>query len=344
MPLSRRHFIALTPFIAPLARTVRTGASVEKVVRPARLRPGNVVGLISPGGAIFNDSAVDEARETLAELGLRTTVGAHVLDRRGYLAGTDADRAADLHAMFADPEVDAILAMRGGWGCARILPLVDFDLIRQNPKILIGFSDVTSLLLAIYARAGLVTFHGPVGISSWSDFTVRSIRSVLIDGEMTTLVRPRRVGPPRVRALDPRFVITAGWAEGRLVGGNLSVLVSLLGTGYLPDFRDHVLFLEDTREEPYRIDRMLTQLAQAGVLAGLRAVVFGECTRCEADDEDRSLSLREVLFDHLAPLGIPAWYGLPIGHSSDKLTLPIGVQVRAEAGAGSLQLLESAVS
>ena len=345
MPLSRRRFIATASFAAPVlaAWNPAVRRSDHPVVKPRRLRAGDTVGLVSPGGAIFEARDVEDVQETLAGLGLRSRVGAHALDQRGYLAGSDADRARDLNAMFADASVDAIVALRGGWGCARILPLIDYEAVRQNPKIIMGFSDVTALLVALYARTGLITFHGPVGISEWNAFSVEYVRRILIRGEALTLKNPRRVGPPLIRSLDQAQTITPGRASGRLVGGNLSVLVSLLGTDYVPDWADHILFLEDTREEVYRIDRMLTQLSLAGVLSAVRGIVFGKCTDCEPDDPDRSLSLREVFFDHFAPLGIPCWYGAMIGHTRDKFTLPVGVNVEVDAAAGSISMQEPAV-
>lgn len=374
--LSRRDFVVLAALAFPMgcrpareavreerpeeqAEPTRRAAEVERVspqvpeempesngiIKPPRLQEGATIGLVSPGGVIARASDVTEVRETLKRFGLRSVVGAHALDRRGYLAGTDADRAADLNRMFEDPRVDAILTLRGGWGCNRILPLLDYELIRQQPKILMGYSDITSLLIALYAQSGLVTFHGPVGISTWNDFSVDYVRRILFDGESVRLRNPRPIGPPSVRARDRIHTIRAGKARGRLVGGNLSVLVSMLGSPYVPDFEDHILFLEDVREDIYRVDRMLTQLSLAGVLQKLSGIVFGKCTRCEDGDEDpdQTLSLQQVLEDHFSPLGIPCWYGAMIGHIEDKFTVPLGVEAEIDAGTGTIRLLEPAV-
>lgn len=314
----------------------------DGLVKPSRLSSGATVGLVSPGGLISRESDVAEVERTLRDLGLRTVRGRHVLDRRGYLAGADEHRAADLHRMLADPAVDAVLALRGGWGCNRILPLLDYELIRQHPKVLMGFSDITSLLIALYARCGLVTFHGPVGISTWNDFTVDYARRVLYDGEQVTMRNPRHVGPRGPIMRDRISTIRPGTARGRLVGGNLSVLVSMLGTPYLPDWNGHILFLEDTEEDVYRIDRMLTQLSLAGILAQLSGIVFGKCTNCEADEP--SLTLGQVLYDHFGRLGVPSFHGAMIGHISDKFTVPLGVEAEIDAASGTIQLLEPAVT
>lgn len=282
-----------------------------------------------------------KVEETLRSLGLQTFRGRHVLDRRGYLAGADEDRAADVHRMFESPDVDAILALRGGWGCNRILPLLDYSMIREHPKILMGYSDITSLLVALYAQSGLITFHGAVGISTWNDFTVEHARRILYDGGLATMANPRRFGIHGPTVRDRIHTIRPGTARGRLVGGNLSVLVSMIGSPYLPDWDGHILFLEDVRENVYRIDRMLTQLSLAGILQTLSGIVFGKCTNCDADEP--SLTLMQVLIDHFRPLGIPCFYGSMIGHINDKFTVPVGVEAEIDAATGVIRLLEPAV-
>lgn len=349
MKISRRGFCALAGLAAPFAlahraHSVTGDPSPDTLLKPPRLRRGDTVGLISPGGAIFRPSTIRSVQRTLNRIGLNSVLGQHALKRRGYLAGADVARAADLNHMFADPRIDAVLALRGGWGCNRILPLLNYDIIRSNPKILMGYSDITSLLIALYARAGLVSFHGPVGISTWNDVTVDYVRRVLFEGESVTMTNPRHVGPPRVQQQYRTDTITPGKARGRLIGGNLSVLVSMIGSQYLPDWDDVILFLEDTDEDIYRIDRMLTQLSMADVLPRLAGVVFGKCTNCEAENRARSLTLAEVFEDHFKPLGIPCWYGAMIGHISDKFTVPVGVLAEIDASAGTITLLEAAVS
>jgi muramoyltetrapeptide carboxypeptidase len=328
---------------ASLPSLAESDAPRGGVIRPKRLREGDLVGLIGPAGATFHPDRVELARENLAALGLRVRCGDHLLDRYGYLAGRDEDRAADINHFFSDPEVRAVLAQGGGWGCNRLLPLLDYELIRSNPKIVMGFSDVTGLILGIHARTGLVTFHGPMGGSSWSEFTTDYARRVLFDGEAVTM-RNKEGTDDRLVQIDNRVLtITPGTARGRLLGGNLTVLTALVGSGYLPDFEGCILFIEDVHEEVYRVDRMLTQLSLAGVLGQVKGVVFGRCTDCEPESRYGSLTLEEVLADHVASLGVPAWYGSMIGHIKDYFTVPLGIEAEIDADAGTIRLLEPAV-
>ncbi len=326
-----------------LPALVESAATAGAVLKPKRLEKGDLVGLINPAGATFHPDRAEIAREVMAALGLRTRFGDHLLDRYGYLAGRDEDRAADVNTMFADPEVRAVLALRGGWGCNRLLPLLDYGMIRNNPKIIMGMSDITGLLFGIYAKTSLVTFHGPTGNSSWSEFTTDQARRVLFDGEALSMHNPLGTADRLVQVENRVLTITSGTARGPLLGGNLTVLTALVGSSYLPDFDGCILFLEDVREEVYRVDRMLTQLKLAGVLERINGLVFGRCTDCDPSRSYGSLTLREVLTDHIAPLGIPAWYGSMIGHIKDKFTIPLGVEAEINADTGTIKLLEPAV-
>jgi muramoyltetrapeptide carboxypeptidase len=314
-----------------------------RIVKPAALRPGDAVALINPAGATFNTVDLDIARETLGALGLEVKVGANALNRRGYLAGTDQERAADLNAAFTDPAVKGIMTVRGGWGSSRLLPLIDFESIKRNPKILMGYSDVTALLLAVQARTGLVTFHGPMGISSWNSYTSGYVRQILMDGRALTMSNPHDIGDNLTQVEDRVQVINQGVARGRLLGGNLTVLSAIMGSSYLPDWKGAILFLEDTDEYIYRIDRMLTQLELAGVLGQVAGLVFGKCTRCGPGEGYGSLTLEDVLKDHIKPLGIPAWFGAMIGHVPKVFTLPEGIPAEIDASAGTIRMLEPAV-
>ncbi|MDX1440036.1 MAG: LD-carboxypeptidase [Rubricoccaceae bacterium] len=313
------------------------------LLRPPRLRPGATIGLVAPAGRLDSERQVDDTRQELDRLGFLTKVGRHVMERHGYLAGTDEERAADIMEMFLDREVDAILALRGGWGCARILPLLDYDEIRAHPKALIGYSDITALLLAIYARSGIVTFHGPVGRSNWNTRTVEAFRSVLVRGERLRLdpVQSDDDDEPRSRR-DPIRPIRAGIAEGPLVGGNLSVVSALIGTPYMPSFENHIVFFEEVREQLYRVDRLLTQFMLAGSFEKAAAIVFGQCARCTTGDAGAG-GLTWLLRDHLHALRKPAWTGAPIGHVSPVYTLPIGISVVTDSALGTLHMLEPAV-
>lgn len=293
------------------------------------------MGLINPSSPIVQED-IDYTRKELAKLGLKVKLGAHILDEYGYLAGSDRDRAADTNAMFADPTVKAILTMRGGWGCSRILPLLDYDLMRSQPKILMGYSDITSLLLAIHARSGIITFHGPVGTSLWNPFSVAYVKQILFDRQPVTLRNSRTT---------PMQAIAPGKARGKLIGGNLSVLAGMVGSPYLPPWEKTILFIEEIGEDIYRVDRMLTQLKLAGILDRISGFIFAQCTNCTAGEGDEpSLTLAQVLSEHIKPLRIPAWYGSSIGHIRDKFTVPIGIEVEIDATRGTIQLLESAVA
>ncbi len=347
MTLTRRQMLHLGgAAIAASALPSLAEPAVPKagVIKPKRLKKGDLVGLINPAGATFHPERAEVARETMAALGLRAQFGQHLLDRYGYLAGQDEDRAADINTFFADPEVSAVLALRGGWGCNRLLPMLDYELIRKNPKIVMGMSDITGLLLGIYAKAGLVTFHGPTGGSSWNEFTTDQARRVLFDAETISMQNKVGTDDRLVQVKNRVLTITPGKARGRLLGGNLTVLTALMGTEYLPDFDGCILFLEDINEEVYRVDRMLTQLALAGVLGGIAGFVFGNCNDCDPGTSYGSLTLQEVLADHIRPLGVPAWYGSMIGHIADKFTVPLGVEAEIDADAGTIMLLEPAVT
>lgn len=302
------------------------------------------MGLINPAGVVWEPENVEIVAESLAALGFKTKRGANLLARRGYFAGTDEQRAADLNAMFADPEVRAIHCVRGGWGSARLLPLLDWKTIAKNPKILLGYSDITTLLLALHAKTGLVTFHGPVGASQWNPFNVGYIKRVLQDAEAVTFENLKEIDEDDLTVVENRVrTLHPGTARGRLLGGNLTVLSSLLGSGYLPDWVGCILFLEDVEEAPYRIDRMLTQLRLAGILQKARAVIWGTCADCRPGQGFGSLTVTEVLDDHIRPLGVPSWSGAMIGHVDRQFTLPVGAEVEANATAGTLRMLEPAV-
>ena len=339
MTINRRKFLT-TLGLATISTQIPSFVAQAKIssntiIKPPRLRFGDTVGLISPAGIIDSED-VEQAKQTFTALGLKVKLGRHLLDRYGYLAGKDRNRAGDVSAMFTDKSVKAIIAMRGGWGGNRILPLLNYNSIRANPKIIMGYSDITSLLLAITTRSGLVTFHGPVGISTWNKFTWKYVKSILFDAQAVTM------NNSLITKLS-REIITPGKAKGKLIGGNLSVVNSMLGSPYLPTWKGSILFIEDIGEDIYRVDRMLTQLKNAGILNQLSGFVFGQCTRCNPSDEN-SLTLMQVLQEHIRPLNIPAWYGSMIGHIKDKFTLPIGIQVEIDANAGIITMLEPAVS
>lgn len=324
---------------------IQNPKSPRPLLKPKRLKLGSQVGIVSPAGATFVRSDLDVVQDAVRSLGLIPRLAPHVLDRYGYLAGKDKDRADDINQFFADSQVDIILPLRGGWGCSRILPYLDYELIRRNPKIIVGFSDVTSLILGITANTNLVTFHGPNGFSSWNPAQTENFRQVLFAAQafvFQNLKDPEDAD--RLMQVKYRIgTINPGRARGRLIGGNLSVLSAIAGSPYLPDMTGAILFLEDTNENIYRLDRLMTQLKLAGILNKLAGFIFGQCPGCAPDADYGSLTLEEVIMDHIQPLNIPAWYGAMIGHIDTILTLPIGLEVEIDAKAGTIRMLEPAV-
>ncbi|MCA0909766.1 S66 peptidase family protein [Qipengyuania gaetbuli] len=307
-----------------------------------RLRQGDTVALVAPASAA-SEREIANSEFTLCGMGLIPKTGANVAARSGYLAGTDAQRAADINAAFADETVKAIFAVRGGWGGARLLPLLDWEMIRRNPKLFVGYSDNTALHLAIAEKAGFPTLHSPNAASPWPRSSWESLWHLAFAGAVPVLggagEEPELAQGPQGRT------IREGTARGRLLGGNLTVLSTLMGTPWVPDFDGAILFLEDVNEAEYRIDRMLQQLQLAGVLGRLSGVVFGRCRSCASDEPDYAgFTLDEVLDQHLTPLGIPAFVGSNIGHHRGQLALPHGAKVEIDAGARTIRLLEPIVA
>ncbi|KAF1703361.1 S66 peptidase family protein [Pseudoxanthomonas suwonensis] len=345
--MHRRQFLGSAMAASLLALTGPGRALAAGPVRllPPALRPGDMVGLVSPSSATDDSLKLQLATEAMQALGFKVRAGEHYGDRRGHLAGSDADRAGDINRMFGDPEVRALVCGRGGAGAARLLPLLDYGLIRRNPKVLLGYSDITALHCAIQAQTGLVTFHGPIGSGSWNRFVVDQFRRVFFQHELLEYRNPPdededELVPRRNRTMT----IHGGRARGRLLGGNLSVLVGLAGSPYLPAFDGAILFLEDVEEAPYRVDRMLTTLKLAGVLDRIAGFIFGQCTDCEPRAGYGSLTLEQVLDDHVRPLAIPAYRGAQIGHLREQFIIPVGGQVEMDADAGTFRLLEPVFS
>lgn len=301
----------------------------QKVVLPPRLKKGDVIALTAPAGAIFHEDSIQKATLAFEKEGFRVEHGKTLSQKYGYLAGKDEFRANELHELFENKNVKALVAMRGGWGCARLLPLLDFTRIAPNPKIVCGFSDITTLLLAIYAKTGMVTFHGPVGNSTLEGFTMENFLRIVKDAEAPAMKQP---------ANDTLSVILAGKSTGTLLGGNLTVLCSLLGTGFLPPLDDAMLFLEETEEEPYQVDRLLTQLELQGTLKNANGIIFGKCSKCEAEEPEKSFTLDEVFRQKFGVLSVPVATGFSIGHVKDKFTFPVGASATFDTNSSTLQL------
>lgn len=320
--------------IATLSSFQTVPSTIEKTTLiPKALKPGDLIGITAPAGCIWNKSHVEKVETILQDMGFKTQVGKTVYLQEGYLAGDDKTRAAELMAMFADQSVKAILTMRGGWGCARILDLLDYEEIKNNPKIVMGFSDITSLINAIYQKTGLITYHGPCGYSSWGDFTVEQMTYALIGGKPYTMKNPTS------NKTDLKTWVN-GTAQGRLIGGNLTVMVSMIGTEYEPHWGGKLLFLEEIGEEPYRVDRMLWQMKQAGVFKQINGLIIGSFRKCEPEEPHKSFTLEEVFQQHFEHAGFPVYQGASFGHIAPKFTLAIGTHAQMDADNFTIQLLE----
>jgi muramoyltetrapeptide carboxypeptidase len=320
-------------------------SKMTPLIKPPRLRRGDVVGLVAPGG-YTSDAAIEKAVQHIESLGFRVKLGTYLRDVWGNYGGTVAARIADLHAMFRDPEVKAIWAIRGGSGCISLLRHLDYRLIRTHPKILLGYSDITALHLAIHRHAGLVTFHGPVASSTPSDYATEHLLAVLTEPRESYTI-PMSVENDR-RALEEPWYATRtvheGVATGPLIGGNLSLVSALAGTPYAADFTGSLLFIEEVNEEPYRIDRWMTQLDLAVGFDKAAAIMIGICENCGPQGDGPSLTLDETLDVHLQPLRVPAVTGYSFGHIRNQFTMPVGIKGRLDTEARTVTLLEAAVS
>jgi muramoyltetrapeptide carboxypeptidase len=313
-------------------------------VRPPRLAAGARIALVAPAGPLLEKDDLTRAGALCRALGYEPVLSPGAGRHYGYLAGTDRERLEELNAALADPAIDAVWCIRGGYGTTRILHQVDFAALARRPKALVGYSDITALLIGAVVRAGVVAFHGPVARAAMPAFSRAHFERVLARAEPAG--RLGRLPQPDVLLPRENRIVTlaGGTAEGPLFGGNLSLLQCLLGTPFCPDMDGAILFLEDVGEDLYRVDRMLAHLRAAGALDRLAGVAIGRFTELERRGADGALGLEEVLETYLLPLGIPVAHGFPVGHIDDQWTLPLGVRARLDADAGDLELLEAAVA
>lgn len=314
------------------------------LTKPPALEKGDLIALVAPASPL----PAAQARAAVEQLRKRGYT-AKVFDDppRGYLAGTDAARAAALNQAVRDPDVKAIICLRGGYGSPRILDQIDYEALRKTPKILVGYSDITALLLAVERHSGIVTFLGPMG-KEWS--AARGLTPYAEKYYWAALAPSPTSGPllldwggQRPSGLKAPVAVVGGSAEGVLVGGNLSVICSTLGTPYEIDARGSILFIEEVAEKPFRIDRLLNQLRLAGKLREARGILLGAFPACDSRDPEGDLSLTEVFADYFVPLGVPVLADFPAGHIADQALLPIGARVRLDATSRKLSILESPV-
>ena len=336
--------MATIPFLAQsVLSETRVASSDKKLIKPKRLSKGDTVAVIAPSSGV-EAAGFDKALQNMADLGFKTKVGKSARNIKGFLAGTDKERLDDLHQAFADKEVNAIWCVRGGYGASRFLPNLDFNLIKKNPKILIGYSDITALHLAIHQNTGLVTFHGPVAASTYSDYAKKHVVNVLMNPSAPYKIELSPDNIAKESNLFKTETITKGKARGKLIGGSLSLLTAMAGTPFgLRDTKGKILFTEDVGEQPYRIDRMLTQLRQSIDMRQLAGIALGVFEDCNPKDTN-SQSLIEVIKDRLGDLGIPVVYGLSFGHIRDQFTMPVGIEAELDTETATMTFLESGVS
>ncbi|MDR0659202.1 MAG: LD-carboxypeptidase [Prevotellaceae bacterium] len=320
--------------------------SIE-IIKPKRLKSGDTIGLVAPAWKL-TDNQLENAKKHMETLGFKPYYTSRATGGYGYFGNTDKERAADVNEMFANPDIDGIMCIRGGYGCARILDMIDYDMIRKNPKVFQGYSDITALSNAISQQTGLVTFHGPQATTIYREYNTYQFKNVVMNPSDRYLIENADGDLERAKehSVSERYTIVAGEASGPLAGGNLMLVTSVVGTPWEVDSKDKIVFFEEVDEEPYRIDGMLTQLINSGKLQQAAGIVFGICIGCERPektDAPDSFTLREVIEDRIKPLGIPAAYGLSFGHNIHNFTIPIGINARFNADAMQLELLEKAV-
>ena len=342
--MDKRHFLktlgllaGTAPFLSFDSPSHHPGA---EVILPKALKKGDTVGIIAPSAATADRMEFTYAKEAMEALGFKVKLGENLRNRSGHLAGTDEERAGDLNAMFADPAVKMIVCIRGGSGAARILPLLDYELIKKNPKPLQGYSDITALHSAIQSQTGLITFHGPNGSGSWNSFNVKQFEKVFFGFEPIVFMNEIGKGDELVAKGNRIQTLAGGKAKGKILGGNLTVLTALSGTPYYPDFQNSILFIEDTGEDPYKVDRMMSTLMLNGTLAKIKGFIFGQCTECTPGGGYGAFTVDQIMDHYILPLKIPAYTGAMIGHVSRQFIIPVGAEVEMDADAGSIMVTQ----
>jgi muramoyltetrapeptide carboxypeptidase len=354
-PVSRRQFLRVAT--GGLAMSLSTGiihkavaapTLSHAVLKPPVLRPGDTVGMVAPASNVYEPEDLQIARETMEQYGFKVVLGRNIMAQNGYLAGSDAERAADLNEMFRHPDIRGIVTFSGGYGCSRILPLLDYDQIRRSPKVVVGHSDITALLIGLNRKTGLITFHGSSGLTGVGDYAKEHFRRVIMTASpIGEIAKPPLTPEGTVERSNRLITLVPGRVTGPLVGGNLTLVTNLIGTPYEPDTRGKILFLEEIDEEPYRIDRMLTQLWLAGKLQDAAGIALGHFVDCNSKEFQASfpqtISLENVLRDRFIPLGKPTLYNLMFGHVRENAVLPIGATATLDATAKTLVVNESVV-
>ena len=305
------------------------------MIKPKGLKLGNTIGIIAPASSTTEEK-VDKVYEKLTEMGFKVKMGKSPNSRHGYLSGTDEIRSNDINEMFKDDEVDGIICIRGGYGTPRILDLLDYDAIKNNPKVFVGYSDITALHIAFNQKSGLVTYHGPMAasdiIGDFDDFSKEGLLNIIMGKDWDG-----KISNPEGEEIT---TINGGIAEGEIIGGNLCLISDTMGTPYEIDVKGKILFIEEIGEEPYKIDRMLNQLKLAGKFEEASGIILGDFNNCDNGKHDENLSLAQVFEDHIKPAGKPTIYNLQSGHCNPMVTLPFGIKARLDADKQELIILD----
>ena len=349
--MNRRHFNKLIAAASALSSCSLYGFSSitssnqlsKKIIKPKRLKSGATIGLVTPSGPI-TEQQLEKTVQNIEGLGFKLAYNrTRLLAKKGYLAGRDISRADEINRMFDNEQIDGIWAVRGGYGATRILDMLNYKVIRQNPKVFIGYSDITAIHQAIFKKTNLVSFHGPVGASEFTDYTKKYVMQLISETSSTVKIEHSAQNEMLEDNTYSSYVINSGIAEGQLIGGNLTLAASLVGTPYDVSYKNKLVFLEDIGETPYRIDRMITQMISAGKFDNIKGIILGVFLDCETKEFNNSLTLKEMFQDRFSRFNIPIIYGMSFGHISNQFTLPLGIKARLNTEDKSITLLESAV-
>ncbi len=304
---------------------------MKSINKPPFLRKGDTIGLITPAGFITNEK-FEKTLENLKKIGLIPFYNNSLFDKHGYLAGDDNQRIEEIHSMYENKDIKGILCVRGGYGTTRILDKLDYNLINNNPKPLIGFSDITALISAIYKNTNSPIFHGAMGVSEFNNYTLSNFKEVLMSKYSELTIKSADYNENSDQIEYKPYIINKGIAKGKLVGGNLSLLVSQIGTQYDIDWTDKIVFIEEICEPPYKIDRMLTHLIMSGKLQNVAGIILGVFNKCEErENPENSLSLKQVITDRIKQLNVPSMYGFSFGHIHNQAIFPVGVGVEFDS-------------
>ncbi|MBM6875366.1 S66 peptidase family protein [Fusobacterium mortiferum] len=302
-----------------------------------KLKKGDTIGIIAPASCTTYEKVL-EAKKNIEDMGYQVILGECTKKQWYSYAGTDEERAEEINSFFADKNIDAIICMRGGYGCNRLIELLDFEVIKRNPKIFVGYSDITTLHIALNGKANLITFHGPMAVSNFTGNYNRDTYENFI--EMLSNSKDEQSIKNIIKELK---VLNEGRAKGKLVGGNLATLIATLGTEYDLDYNGKILFLEDVGEKTYKIDRFLNQLKKHGVFEKIEGLVLGDFKNCIQDSE-KDMTLLEVFQNYFKELKKPVIYNFESGHSEPMLTLPLGAICEIDTYNKELKVLERVVS